>query len=201
MASSRSPHHPFDRPLAGQSTTPTLARHRVGQPRAPAFAAMGLCALTACGGGGGGGAATSPSATGATPPGLTGPLVTLHLLNTDLGATAPTPRHEVCSNDAAEALACQEQRSSWQGSYADLVETNASERLFEFVRVPRADPTARLRHRILRCAWLDRAATDLDLDSGAAGALTRRLETLESFRSRRAPRGRRALRRWRCRCR
>jgi hypothetical protein len=105
------------------------------------------------------------------PPGLIGPLATLHLLNIDLGASSPTPRHEVCSNDAAEALAWSEQRASWQGSYADLVETNASERLFEFVRVPRADTTARLRHRILRCGWLDRAATDLDLDSGAAGTL------------------------------
>ena len=106
-----------------------------------------------------------------TPPGITGPLATLHLLNTDLGATAPTPRHEVCSNDAAEALAWSEQRATWQGSYSDLVETNASERLFEFVRVPRADTTARLRHRILRCGWLDRAASDLDVDTGAAGTL------------------------------
>jgi hypothetical protein len=106
-----------------------------------------------------------------TPPGITGPLATLHLLNTDLGSTAPTPRYEACSNDAAEALAWSEQRASWRGSYSDLVETNASERLFEFVRVPRADATARLRHRILRCDWLDRAATDLDADSGAAGTL------------------------------
>lgn len=106
-----------------------------------------------------------------TLPGITGPVATLHLLNTDLGAAAPTPRHEVCSNDAAEALAWSEQRASWQGSYSDLVETNASERLFEFVRVPRADTSARLRHRILRCGWLDRTATDLDVDTGAAGTL------------------------------
>ncbi len=106
-----------------------------------------------------------------TPSGITGPLATLHLKNTDLGATAPTPRFEVCSNDAAEALAWSEQRANWQGSYSDLVETNASERMFEFVRVPRVDTTARMRQRIFRCGWLDRAATDLDVDTGAAGVL------------------------------
>jgi hypothetical protein len=107
----------------------------------------------------------------AAPAGATGPVATLHLKNTDLGASAPTPRHEVCTNDAAEALAWSEQRATWQGSYADLVETNGSERAFEFVRVPRADTTARLRHRVFKCAYLDRGGTDLDADSGAAGVL------------------------------
>jgi hypothetical protein len=105
------------------------------------------------------------------PAGITGPTATSHLKNTDLGAASPTPRFEVCSNDAAEALAWSEQRAAWQGSYSDLVETNASERMFEFVRVPRADTSARLRHRIFRCSWLDRTTTDLDVDSGAAGTL------------------------------
>jgi hypothetical protein len=81
------------------------------------------------------------------------------------------PRHEACTDDDAEALGWSEQRATWQGAYADLVETNGSERLFEFVRVPRADPTARLRHRIFKCAYLDRRGTDLDAQAGAAGVL------------------------------
>lgn len=107
----------------------------------------------------------------AAPAGATGAVATLHLKNTDLSAMATTPRHEVCSNDAAEALAWSEQRASWQGSYSDLVETTASGRVFEFVRVPRAETTARLRHRIFKCSYLDRAGTDLDADVGAAGLL------------------------------
>lgn len=103
------------------------------------------------------------------PAGITGPVATLHLKNTDVGLAGA--RHELCTSDPAEALAWSEQRASWQGSYADLVETNASATLFEFVRVPRSDTTARLRHRVLRCSWLDRNATDLDLDDGAAGVL------------------------------
>lgn len=115
------------------------------------------------------------------PQGLVGPLATLHLKNTDVDGAAPTTRHELCTEDAAEALAWSELRATWQGSYADLVETNASARWFEMVRVPRVDTTARLRHRVFRCDWLDRGSTDLDLDSGAAGALGMRPVTIETL--------------------
>jgi hypothetical protein len=107
----------------------------------------------------------------APPAGGSGPVATLHLKNTDIGATSATSRHEVCSDDAAEALGWSELRADWQGSYSDLVETNASERMFEFVRVPRSDTTARLRHRVFKCAFLDRAGSDLDADDGPAGRL------------------------------
>ncbi len=107
----------------------------------------------------------------AAPGGATGPVATMHLKNTDLGATAPALRHELCTNDPAEALGWSETRALWQGSYSDLVETNDSARMFEFVRVPRADTTARLRHRVFRCTYLERAGTDLDAESGAAGRL------------------------------
>jgi hypothetical protein len=119
----------------------------------------------------------------AAPAGATGPVATQHLKNTDLGATAPTPRHEVCSDDPAEALAWSELRASWQGTYSDLVETNASERVFEFVRVPRSDTTARLRHRIFKCAYLDRAGTDLDAGSGAAGVIRPTPVSLEALKA------------------
>lgn len=114
------------------------------------------------------------------PAGITGPVATLHLKNTDVGL--PGARHELCSGDPAEALAWSEQRASWQGSYADLVETNASATRFEFVRVPRSDNTARLRHRVLRCSWLDRSGTDLDVDSGAAGVLKPAPVSVEALR-------------------
>jgi hypothetical protein len=104
------------------------------------------------------------------PAGATGPVATMHLKNADLpGAAAGAPRWELCTSDPAEALGWSELRSSWQGSYADLVETHATETMFEFVRVPRSDATARLRHRVFRCTWLDRSGTDLDAPSGAAG--------------------------------
>jgi len=119
----------------------------------------------------------------AAPAGATGPVATQHLKNTDLGATAPTPSHEVCSNDPAEALAWSELRASWQGAYSDLVETTVSERVFEFVRVPRSDTTARLRHRIFKCAYLDRAGTDLDADTGAAGLLKPAPVSVEALRT------------------
>ena len=107
----------------------------------------------------------------AAPAGATGPVATAHLKSSDVGSPSSTPRHELCSNDAAEALGWSEQRASWQGSYSDLVETNVSGRVFEFVRVPRVDTTARLRHRVFKCSYLDRSGTDLDADAGAAGLL------------------------------
>lgn len=104
--------------------------------------------------------------------GVTGPVATTHLKNSDLaGASAGTPRWELCSDDPAQALAWSEQRASWQGAYADLVETNATASAFELVRVPRSDSTARLRHRVFRCDWLDRSGSDLDAGNGAAGVL------------------------------
>ena len=40
--------------------------------------------------------------------------------------------------------------------------------MFEVVRVPRADVTAMVRHRVFRCDYLDRSSTDLRADVGAA---------------------------------
>ena len=104
--------------------------------------------------------------------GITGPVATTHLKNTDLAGTpSGAPRWELCTDDPAQALAWSEQRATWQGAYADLVETNASASAFELVRVPRNDSTARLRHRVFRCDWLDRSGSDLDSGTGSAGTL------------------------------
>jgi hypothetical protein len=46
--------------------------------------------------------------------------------------------------------------------------------MFEIVRVPRADVSAMLRHRVFKCVYLDRSNTDLRADSGAAGAMNQR---------------------------
>lgn len=108
------------------------------------------------------------------PAGATGPVATLHLKNSDVIPAANGPRYELCTDDAAEAVRWSEMRPNFNGAYADMVEIGSDERLFEIVRVPRTDTTARLVHRVFRCSYLDRSATDLDAASGAAGTLNHR---------------------------
>ena len=67
-----------------------------------------------------------------------------------------------------------ERQATWQEQYSDLVEVRSDARLFEVVRVPRADLTAMLRHRVFRCDYVDRAGSDLRNDSGAAGLMNQR---------------------------
>lgn len=110
------------------------------------------------------------------PSNVTGTLATRHIRNTDL-ATGPQsagPTYELCTNDLAQAIEWSEKQSTWQGQYADLVEVGNDARFFELVRVPRADPTAMIRHRIFRCDYVDRAGSDLRNESGAAGAMNQR---------------------------
>jgi hypothetical protein len=110
------------------------------------------------------------------PSSVTGTLSTRHLKNTDFatGPQAISPTYEVCTNDMAQALAWSESQATWNGQYSDLVEVRGDTRMFEVVRVPRADVTAMLRHRVFRCDYLDRASTDLRADSGAAGSMNQR---------------------------
>lgn len=114
------------------------------------------------------------------PANVTGAVATLHLKNGDLIAGAT--QFELCTNDDAEALAWSERAAQWQGQYADIVETRLDARLFEIVRVPRADPTALLRQRVFRCAFVDRSATDLALESGPAGVMNARPVSPEALR-------------------
>lgn len=107
------------------------------------------------------------------PVGVTGSVATTHLKNIDMAPGSAT-RFEVCSDDAAQALAWSESRTASLNTYADLVETNSSARSFELVRVPRTDSSARLRHRVFRCAYVDRGNTDLGSDSGPAGTVNQR---------------------------
>jgi hypothetical protein len=105
------------------------------------------------------------------PANVTGLVSTRHLKSTDvdpLGGNAP--RHfELCSNDLAQALGWSESVAQWNGLYSDLAEVNGNARFMEFARVPRADLTALLRHRVYRCDFLDRSSIDLRSEQGDAG--------------------------------
>ena len=125
----------------------------------------------------------------ARPASVTGTLSTRHLKNTDLatGPQAAGPTFEVCTNDMAQAIDWSERQATWQGQYSDLAEVRSDTRMFELVRVPRADVTAMIRHRVFRCDYLDRSSTDLRADVGAAGSMNQRplnadeLESLSEY--------------------
>jgi hypothetical protein len=119
------------------------------------------------------------------PASVTGTLSTRHLKNTDFatGPQAITPTYEVCTNDMAQAIAWSESQATWNGQYSDLVEVRGDNRLYEVIRVPRADVTAMLRHRVFRCDYLDRGNTDLRTDSGAAGSMNQRPLTADELES------------------
>ena len=112
----------------------------------------------------------------ARPASVSGTLSTRHLKNTDFatGPQAISPTYEVCTNDMAQAIAWSESQAAWNGQYSDMSEVHGDSRMWEVVRVPRADVTAMLRHRVFRCDYLDRANTDLRADSGAAGSMNQR---------------------------
>ena len=110
------------------------------------------------------------------PANVAGTISTRHLKNTDFatGPQAAGATFEVCTDDMAQAIDWSERQATWQGQYSDLVEVRGDEHVFEVVRVPRADVTAMLRHRVFRCDYLDRSNTDLRADVGAAGSMNQR---------------------------
>jgi hypothetical protein len=112
----------------------------------------------------------------ARPTNVTGTLSTRHLKNTDFatGPQAISPTYEVCTNDMAQAIAWSESQANWNGQYSDMTEVHGDSRMWEIDRVPRADVTALLRHRVFRCDYLDRTNTDLRADAGAAGSMNQR---------------------------
>jgi hypothetical protein len=119
----------------------------------------------------------------ARPASVIGTLSTRHLKNTDF-ATGPqgiSATFEVCTNDMAQAIDWSEKQATWQGQYSDLVEVNSDAHMFEVVRVPRADVTAMIRHRVFRCDYLDRSSTDLRADVGAAGSMNQRPLTADEL--------------------
>jgi len=117
------------------------------------------------------------------PANVVGTLSTRHLKNTDFatGPQAAGATFEVCTNDMAQAIDWSERLATWQGQYSDLVEVRSDAHVFELVRVPRADVTAMLRHRVFRCDYLDRSNTDLRADVGAAGSMNQRPLTADEL--------------------
>ncbi len=113
----------------------------------------------------------TPAGFYADPPlaGATGTVATSHLKNSDISSTSGGASFELCTDDMANAIAWSEQRATFQGSYADMVDMSSDSRAFEIVRVPRSDSTARLRQRVFKCSYLDRTSTDLANLSGPAG--------------------------------
>jgi hypothetical protein len=89
--------------------------------------------------------------------------------------------YEVCTDDMAQAIDWSERLATWQGQYSDLVEVRSDTHMYEVVRVPRADSTAMIRHRVFRCDYLDRSNTDLRADVGAAGNMNQRPLTAEEL--------------------
>jgi hypothetical protein len=110
------------------------------------------------------------------PSNVVGTLSTRHLKNTDLasGQQAMGPTYEMCTNDMAQAIDWSERQANWQGQYSDLAEVRSDAHMFELIRVPRADVTAMIRHRVFRCDYLDRTGSDLHSDAGAAGSMNQR---------------------------
>jgi predicted small lipoprotein YifL len=119
------------------------------------------------------------------PANVLGTLSTRHLKNTDLatGPQAISPVYEICTNDMAQAIDWSEKQATWQGQYSDMVEVNSDNRMFEVVRVPRADVSAMIRHRVFRCDYLDRAGSDLRADTGSAGSMNQRPLTADELKS------------------
>jgi len=110
------------------------------------------------------------------PSSVTGTLSTRHLKNSDLanGPQAIGPQYEICTNDMAQAIDWSERQANFQGQYSDLTEVRGDAHMFELIRVPRADVTAMIRHRVFRCDYLDRSGSDLRADAGAAGSMNQR---------------------------
>jgi hypothetical protein len=117
------------------------------------------------------------------PSNVAGTLSTRHLKNTDVatGPQAISPIYEMCTNDMAQAIDWSERQASYQGQYSDLAEVHGDARMFEIVRVPRADVTAMIRHRVFRCDYLDRTNSDLRADAGSAGSMNQRPLTAEEL--------------------
>jgi hypothetical protein len=117
------------------------------------------------------------------PSNVAGTLSTRHLKNTDVatGPQAISPIYEVCTNDMAQAIDWSERQANYQGQYSDLAEVHGDTHMFEIVRVPRADVTAMIRHRVFRCDYLDRTNSDLRADAGSAGSMNQRPLTADEL--------------------
>jgi hypothetical protein len=121
----------------------------------------------------------------ARPASVVGTLSTRHLRNSDMatGPQAAGPTYELCTDDLAQAIDWSERQATWGGQYSDLTTVNSDDQKFELVRVPRADVTAMIRHRVFKCSYLDRAGSDLRAEGGFAGSMNQRPLTASELES------------------
>ncbi len=109
-----------------------------------------------------------------------GYVATLHLKNTDLPGAANPAQFELCTNDWTVALDWSDQAAAAM-SGSTLIETNATSRYQEFIRLRLGTPQGYVRTRVYRCDYLDRSAVDLHSASGAAGSFNQRPLTAEDL--------------------
>jgi hypothetical protein len=100
-------------------------------------------------------------------------VTTYHLKTRHLDANAPT-QHELCTDLWAQALAWSETVAQQAPTYLDLVGNTATERYYEFDRVPHGDPQRYERMRVFRCGYVDRSGVNLDATNDVAGTLNAR---------------------------
>jgi hypothetical protein len=101
---------------------------------------------------------------------------TTHIKNTMIAQVMPAagaPVYELCTDDWNEALAWSEEAAQRMPRYANLTETNANKRYFEFVRARPAPSDWLERQRVFRCSYLERSTADLRTLDGPGGSLNR----------------------------
>lgn len=106
---------------------------------------------------------------------------TMHLKNVD-APTPSAPYYELCTDDWNEALAWTDQAASRSSVYGDLVETNTTDRYFEFGRVSRTAHDSVTRLRVFRCEYLDRSGADVRA-TGYAGEFNKAAPAAGDLRS------------------
>jgi len=97
--------------------------------------------------------------------------VTTYHVKTSQLAAPTSPSYEVCSDDWNQAFAWSEEVAVASSPYLDFVGNEATNRYFEFDRVPRGQPDRYVRMRVFRCSYLDRTGVDSTLADGFGGML------------------------------
>jgi hypothetical protein len=111
-------------------------------------------------------------------------IATTHIKNTDIDTTlaAPMPQYELCSDDWNQALSWSETTAAQGSTYADLVDSKSTAQFFEFDRVRPGDPVIAIKHRVFKCAYVDRSTADIRSPEGSAGQLNQRPLTSEELK-------------------
>jgi hypothetical protein len=97
--------------------------------------------------------------------------VTTYHVKTSQLAAPTSPSDELCSDDWSEAFAWSEEVAVASSPYLDFVGNEATDRYFEFDRVPRGQPDRYVRMRVFRCAYVDRTGVDSTSTTGFGGVL------------------------------